>query len=197
MNRVFRLLSLTTLAALLSLGCEGEGSSNLTVERLPDVVPNLPAVPTLPPPPHPTTYDDGSYSVYGARRRARITMGTDLHVTGYIVAIYEPPGCPGPEACPPPAAPHIYIADTPDATDRRERMLVGGYAERQSQIDDAIRMARRGRAQQVDEEFGEVPIPTDFEVGNKIKVSGSFTQASSMGFRDSLGLIDYRGHETL
>ncbi|MCA9603724.1 MAG: hypothetical protein KC417_16950, partial [Myxococcales bacterium] len=77
------------LRALITLGCFGfllvgvaacdqAAASDLQVERLPDVKPNLPAVPTLPPPPYPVTYADSSYSVYGVRKRGNTTMDTDV-----------------------------------------------------------------------------------------------------------------------
>jgi len=197
MNRATRLLSVTSLAAFVLLGCGQEGATDLQVERLPDVVPNLPEVPQLPPPPHPLTYADGSYSVYGVRRRLRQTMDTEVAVTGYIVEVYQAPPCEGDETCPAPAAPHMFIADTPNETDPTKRLQVVGYADNQSQIDEARRDARRGRPQEVDPETGELPIPTDFDVGNKVKVAGQFARMSSAGFNNSMGLLDYRGHETL
>src|SRR5688572_11539396 len=73
-----------TAEAVLLTAC-GEGpAADLTIERLPDVTPNVPAVPTLPPPPYPVQYPDNSYSVYGLRRRESTTMDTDVQVTGYI-----------------------------------------------------------------------------------------------------------------
>jgi hypothetical protein len=183
---------------LLGIGCS-EGSANVTVIEEPPVTPNLPTVPQLPPPPHPTTYPDTSYSVYGLRHRMRNTIDTDVTVTGYVVQIYQPPVCEEDrqEACPRPAAPHMWIADTQGETDDMKRLMVVGYAENQEQIDEAVRDARAGRQQDIDPESGQIPIPTDFTVGNKVKVQGRFAQMSGSGFNSSLGVLDYRGHETL
>lgn len=194
-----------TLAVLLSAaalaGCDQQRpASDLTIERLPDVAPNLPSVPTLPPPPHEVQYSDGCFSVYGVRRRAGTTMDTDVCVTGYIVEIYLPPECPEGRTCDPPAAPHLWVADTRDAGQDDDRIMLAGYAENQTQIDEAVEQARRGRYQPPDAEqiaAGILPIPVDFAVGAKIKMQGRFTRMSGMGFNVSNGLIDYRSHEIL
>jgi len=206
MNRSMRGFGVALCAAAvlgtLTIACgdDGAAASDLTVERLPDVRPNLPEVPTLPPPPHPIQYPDNSYSVYGLRHRMRNTIDSDVEVTGYIVEIYEPPECPEGERCPVPAAPHMWIADTQNETDAGKRLMVVGYAENQAQIDEAIEDAERGRAEELTEEqiaMGMRPIPTDFHVGNKVKVQGRFVRISGAGFNSSEGLLDYAGHETL
>jgi hypothetical protein len=170
-------------------GCDSQSpASDLTIERLPDVNPSLPEVPTLPPPPFETRYQDSSYSIYGIRRMAATTMDSELAVTGYIVAIYQPPECPEGRTCEPPSAPHMWIADTREA---------GGYAENQTQIDEAVELARRNRYVPPDPESGMLPIPTDFGIGAKVKVTGRFTRISGAGFNVSNGLLEYRGHTTI
>lgn len=183
------------LAVPFVQGC-GEPETDLVVERLPEVEPNLPAVPTLPPPPHPVTYDDGSHSIYGLRSRLRNTIDTEVEVTGYIVEIYTPPECEE-EPCARPLAPHLWMADTRDEDSRRKHLMVVGYAENQEQIDEAVELAERGRYEPPDPETGLLPIPTDFHVGNKVKFSGRFTRVGGSGFNNSEGLLDYRGHETI
>jgi hypothetical protein len=62
-----RLIGLMMAGALLSAACEQTTSASegeAEAEQLPEIVPSLPEVPTLPPPPFPTTYEDDSYSVY-------------------------------------------------------------------------------------------------------------------------------------
>ncbi len=192
--------ALSGACALLLAGalvaCDSSAQANLKVERLPEVEPSLPPVPKLPPPPHPTTYPDGSYSVYGVRKRIRNTMDTELQVTGFIVEVYMPPECEE-EPCDRPAAPHMWIADTAGETDATKRLMVAGYAENQDQIDEAIEKAKRGKVEAPPAESGILPIPTDFVAGNKATVSGRFTRMSGSGFNSSEGLLEYRGHKTL
>lgn len=160
---------------------------------MPEIVPDLPEVPTLPPPPFPTTYEDDSYSIYGLRSRATKVLDTDLSVTGYIVEVYEPPPCEKrkKEECPKAAMPHIFIADTADQTERAEQLIVVGYADNQEQLE----RARRGR--KTTTISGDVLVPKDLKVGNKVRVKGYFTLISSGGFNTSNGLLEYDSHETL
>ncbi|MGD8863014.1 MAG: hypothetical protein PVI30_23575 [Myxococcales bacterium] len=180
-------------------GCDQAAEAKVQVEKLPEVKPNLPAVPTLPPPPHPTQYADQSYSVYGLRRQLRNTIDTEVDVTGYIAKIYEPPECPKKQKCPLPPAPHMWLSDVPGEQDESKLLLVAGYAENQEQIDEAIKDAKRGKTQDPAEleEMGLVPIPTDFAVGNKVKVKGRFAFVGGSGFQSSEGVLGYMGHETL
>ena len=182
---------------VLAGACGPSAASDLTIERLPDVEPNLPDVPTIPPPPFPTQYEDSSYSVYGLRRRMATTIDTEVEVTGYIVEIYVPPECPEDQQCPTPAAPHMWIADTRGEAERGKRLTVVGYAENQASIDDAIEAAQRGHPIVPDPDVDILPIPTDFAVGAKIKLSGQFARVSGSGFNISDGLLEYRGHTIL
>ena len=191
-----RLIGLMVAGVLLSAGCEQITSASepeTEAEQLPEIVPNLPEVPTLPPPPFPTTYEDESYSVYGLHQRPSKLLDLDLGVTGYIIEIYEPPACKNrkKEECPKVAAPHMFIADTADQTDRAEQLLVVGYADNQEQL----QRARRGRTTTTI--AGEVVVPRDLAVGNKVRVKGHFTLMSSGGFNTSNGLLEYASHETL
>jgi len=196
MIRVVTLLALL-VSGLVLVACDGGTASDLTVEKLPDVKPNLPAVPTLPPPPFPTQYGDQSYSVFGARKHARTTMDTEFEVTAFIVDIYVAPECPKGDTCPLPAAPHFWIADTRDEKDPLKKLAVVGYAENQKAIDEAVAQAARGAYKPPAAETGLLPIPTDLALGNKVKVKGRFTRVSGSGFNISNGLLEYRAHTTL
>ncbi len=191
-----RLIGLIVAGVLLSAGCEQITSASepeAEAEQLPKIVPNLPEVPTLPPAPFPTTYEDESYSVYGLRQRPAKLLDMDLGVTGFIIEIYEPPACKmrNKEQCPKVAAPHMFIADTADQTDRAEQLLVVGYADNQ----EPLQRARRGR--KTTTIAGDVVVPKDLAVGNKVRVKGHFTLISSGGFNTSNGLLEYASHETL
>lgn len=194
----FLAISAPTLVA-----CGPTPASDLTIERLPDVTPDVPTVPTLPPPPYPVTYPDGSYSVYGVRRRETTTIDTDVQVTGYIVEVYVPPVCPEGRTCPTPARPHMWIADARGVTDPNERLMIVGYAENQLAIDTAIEDHERGRTPEgLDETTGLLPtgvppVPWDFVVGNKVLVRGRFARVGASGFNESRGLIEWSGHTTI
>lgn len=197
--------SLKKLAVAATLSCEalalsacGEGpATDLTIEPVPEVSPNLPSVPTLPPPPYPVNWPDNSYSIYGLRRRESTTMDTDVQVTGYIVELYLPPECPEGRTCPTPAAPHMWIADARGVTDPHSRLMVVGYADNQLAIDEARELNERGRYEPPDPETGLRPIPVDFDVGAKVRISGHFARISASGFNVSEGLLEWNTHETL
>ncbi|MGF1467798.1 MAG: hypothetical protein ACFCGT_16865 [Sandaracinaceae bacterium] len=188
----------TCLLGVVLSACGPGPAADLEIERLPEVNPNLPSVPTLPEPPFPVTYDDNSYSVYGVRRRAATTMDSAVSLTGYVVDVYRAPPCEEGQTCPPPAAPHVYIADTPeDPEDHDQRILVAGYAENQTEVDEIMELHERGRYEQPDPESGQPPFPVDFVLGAKVKVEGRFTRVSGAGFNASNGLLEYRGYELI
>jgi hypothetical protein len=184
-------------------GCDKVANAKVQVEKLPDVTPSLPQVPTLPPPPYPTQHPDQSYSVYGLRRAMRRTIDTDVSVTGYIAKVFVPPECPkGKAKCPLPPAPHIWVADSATEADPSKLLIVAGYAENQATIDEAIKDAKRGKkksasAQKDMAQLGLLPVPVDFDEGAKIKVKGRFSFVSGSGFQSSEGVLEYGGHETL
>jgi hypothetical protein len=187
-----------TLGASL-LGCNSaKPAEDITIERLPDVNPNLPAVPTLPAPSHPAQYPDQSYSVFGVRRRMHQTMNTDVAVTGYIVSIYEPPECPPDRACPLPRRPHLFIADSKDERDTANLLRLTRYADNHTEVAEAVEALRRNRPLQREEGDDRPPIPGDFGVGAKINVRGKFVRLSGeTGYLDSEGLLEYLGHTTI
>ncbi|HEX2676417.1 MAG TPA: hypothetical protein VHM19_07250, partial [Polyangiales bacterium] len=131
-----RILVVCALGGGVALsGCEQTAQAKIPVEKLPEVKPSLPSVPTLPAAPYPVQYPDQSYSVYGLRRAMRRTINTDVNVTAYIAKVFVPPECPPKEKCPLPPAPHMYLADTKTETDPAKLVIVAGYAENQKAID--------------------------------------------------------------
>jgi hypothetical protein len=199
---VCAIASLPTVSA-----CEQTASAKVPVEKLPDVKPSLPPVPTLPPPPFPIQYSDQSYSVYGLRRAIRKTINTEVTVTGYLAKVFVPPVCP-PEGtpakeaktfkCPLPPAPHVWVADTKQETDNTKMVLIGGFAENQKAIDDAIAESKKPKKKAAPpEDTGLIPVPVDLFLGAKAKLKGRFTYMSGAGFQSSEGVMDYGGHEIL
>jgi len=203
MNRLTRILCVLAVLGTMALqGCDKQAEAKVNVEKLPDIKPSLPAVPTLPPPPFPTQFADQSYSVYGLRRMLRKTIDTDVVVTGYIAKVYVPPECPPKQKCPLPPAPHVWLADTAGEQDESKLLILAGYAENQTSIDEAIAAAKKGKKPTAEElkeqeDTGILPIPIDFFTGAKLKVTGRFAYIGGSGFQSSEGVLDYRGHETL
>lgn len=189
--------ALSLLGVPLLTGCEKAASAKITVEKLAEVKPSLPAVPTIPPPPFPLEYEDRSFSVFGLRRKLAHTINQDVTVTGYIAKVFVPPECEKNTKCPTPAAPHIWLADTPTEQETSKLLLVAGYAENQAAIDEAVKAAERGKPIIPPEETGLLPVPTDFNLGAKVKAKGRFAYISGSGFQSSQGVLEYRGHETL
>lgn len=198
MRNVSKVMCVLALCGLpLFAGCEQTATANVNVEKLPAVEPNVPAVPTLPPPPYPIQYDDQSYSVYGVRRAIRRTIDTDVKVTGYIAEVYKPPECEKDQKCPLPPAPHMFLADSASETDKKKMLLVAGYAENQLSLDEALEAAMKGKPILPPEDSGLLPVPTDFFKGAKVKIEGRFAYMSGSGFQSSEGVLGYNGHETL
>jgi len=189
--------ALSLLGVPMMSGCEKTATAKITVEKLAEVKPSLPAVPTIPPPPFPLEYDDHSFSVFGLRRKLAHTINQDVTVTGFIAKVFVPPVCEKGAKCPTPAAPHIWVADTVSETETPRLLLVAGYAENQAAIDEAVKAAERGKPIIPPEETGLLPVPTDFNLGAKIKIKGRFAYISGSGFQSSQGVLEYRGHETL
>ncbi|HEX5656102.1 MAG TPA: hypothetical protein VFX59_02860 [Polyangiales bacterium] len=191
-------MSAPLLACLLfNAACDSSSGANAEVTKLPDIKPNLPAVPTLPPPPYPIQYSDSSYSLFGLRKKIKNTMDTELDLTGYVVETYTPPECPENKNCPAARAPHVYLADSKGEADASKRILLVGYAENQKSIDDTIIEKKKGKYKAPDPESGQLPIPTDLFPDAKIKVHARFTRVSGAGFAQSDGLLDYRAHTTI
>jgi hypothetical protein len=188
------------LGALGLLGCEQAQEAKVNVEKLSDFTPNLPSVPTIPTPPHPTQYPDGSYSVYGVRKMIRNTINTALSITGYVAKVYEPPPCPEDKRCPTPAAPHLWLADAADEQEETKLLLIAGYAENQTQLDEAVEAAMKGQPLEVAEGSDAPPIPVDLFKGAKVKFQGTFGYstggfgAAMRGFQHSDGVLAYSTH---
>ena len=187
------------VCALASLtACEQTAAAKVPVEKLPDVKPSLPPVPTIPPMKQPIQYPDQSYSVEGLRKVKNRTINSEVNMTGYIAKVFVPPECPPKQKCPLPSAPHFWISDAKGETDPLKLLLVAGYAENQKAIDDAMKEAKKSKkAAPPPEDTGLIPIPVDLFQDAKIKIKGRFTFMSGSGFSSSAGVLDYLGHEIL
>jgi hypothetical protein len=194
---MLRALPVIIIAAALAMGCDPTGTPPPVEEKPSDFTPNLPAVPTLRVPQVPVTYPDGSYSVFGLRKKKKETMGQRIRVTGYVVDMYEKPFCPEGKTCPPAKMPHLWIADNADEKETMYKMTVVGYAEGFQQIAKCKEDALAGVVVELAEGVELPPCVWDWQPGKKYKVDGWFMTFSSHGFQDSMGLIDYKDHECI
>ncbi|MBI2897327.1 MAG: hypothetical protein HYY06_27465 [Deltaproteobacteria bacterium] len=182
------------VAVVALSGAPGCGDDTDTSVEEPTIRPNLPAVPNVPPSPYPITYPDGTYTVYGLRKRLEHTMDTDVRVTATIVDVYVPPECPEGRTCPPAKMPHLWLGDSADEQDANRRLTLVGYAANQKEIDDAREDAAHGRTPEPPEGEGLPPIPIDLDRGRRGIFEGRFARISGAGFLESEGLLDYRNH---
>jgi len=166
-------------------------------EKPPDFQPNLPTVPTITIPNVPINYPDGSYSVYGLRKKKKETMRQRVKVKGIVVEIYQKPVCPEGKTCPPAKMPHLWIADTMGETNPKYRLAVVGYAEGFQQMEKCKEDALKGIVQEIPEGVELPPCVWDFELGHQYMIDGWFTMISSHGFQDSDGLLEYKDHKCL
>jgi len=187
------------VALTLLLGCNPTGSSGgvPTEEKPPDFQPNLPAVPTITVPNVPVNMPDGSYSVFGLRKKQKETMRQRVRVTGTVVEIYEKPFCSEGKTCPPAKMPHMWIADTPGEKNPKYRLTVVGYAEGFQQMAKCKEDAEKGVVVEIPEGVELPPCVWDFEMNHTYLLDGWFTIISSHGFQDSDGLLEYKDHKCL
>ncbi len=214
MKHVVLAAALVLIAALVAVGPAGcEPSSTLTVvveEGANALRVNLPAVPTLPPPPQPVTHPDGAHTIWGIRHVAARNWNKSVRVRGYITRAYVPMirdarthqmrPCRELDRCLE-DKPHIFIADTANEQDPERLMMVTGYAQFQADIDTARLAARRpGAAPAVPAAppGGPLPppMPIDFYDGARVVVTGTLVRHAPNGMGDSNGLLNYISHVT-
>jgi hypothetical protein len=194
----------------LAVACGGESKLSVTVEEGANARrANLPAVPTLPPPPpaHPSGSNE-IFTVYGVRHFAAKNWGKRVQVRGFIVKVHEEfvPNTNPPRLCLErdhcnEERPHVFLADSATEQDPEKWIQVTGYAQFQYEVLDAQRAARSGRppAPQQGAQLGQMAppaIPTDFYRGAQVTVTGEFVRRAPNGQADSRGLIAYRSHTT-
>lgn len=185
-------------AVMVSAACDQQTRSPVVEESMPEIRPNLPPIPKVPPPRHPIQYEDGTYSVYGLRKRIRQTMDEEIRVKAYIVKIFEPTPCPEGRTCPPPPMPHLWLGDDMDETSERRLLRLVGFANSQLEMEEERERQERGE-QPTEEQLaaGLPPIIYDWQLGKRYVIKGRFARTSGTGFSYSEGLLEYMEHECL
>lgn len=187
-----------TVVGLIILAACGDNQSAVVTEELPELQPNLPPVPKVPPPAHPLQYDDGTWTVYGLRKRLRQNINEEVRVKAYVVKVFTPEPCPEDRTCPPPPMPHLWLGDDLDETSTRKLIRLVGYAQSQDEMDTARDEAEKNRGREPEEQPpGLPPLIYDWQQGKMYRIKGRFTRASGVGFADSEGLLEYMEHECL
>jgi hypothetical protein len=194
---------LLVVCALGSSGCNvvenAPGVKKLVVEEVGAYKPDLPAIPIIPKPAVAETFSDGSYSVYGLRKKIRNTVETKVTVTAYIAKIYEKPDCQEGQPCHV-LMPHLFLADEQDEDMDRRLLRLVGYAQSFREMEEAEAASKKRPKKQPETEDGEVPLPKivwDWKTGHKYRVSGLFTRRSASGFMDTDGMIEFESYECL
>lgn len=183
---------------LLSLSACDERQAPVIAEDLPEIRPNLPPIPKVPPPRHKIQYDDGTWSVYGLRKRLRQNINEEVRVKAYVVKIFTPEPCPEGRTCPPAPMPHLWLGDDLDETSERKLVRLVGYAQSQEEMDSAREEAEKGRDPDPEEEAaGLPPIIYDWQQGKRYIIKGRFARSSGTGFAYSEGLLEYMEHNCL
>jgi hypothetical protein len=189
---------IATAVVMLSLSACGEQSAAVVAEDLPEIRPNLPAVPSVPPPRHKIQYDDGTWSVYGLRKRLRQNINEEVRVKAFVVKVFTPEPCPEGRTCPPASMPHLWLGDDQDETSERKLLRLVGYAQSQQEMDTARENAEKGRDTSAEEAAaGLPPVIFDWQQGKQYVVKGRFTRSSGTGFAYSEGLLEYMEHTCL
>ncbi|MBL8678420.1 MAG: hypothetical protein JNK05_04610 [Myxococcales bacterium] len=205
-------LALSGLVAgtVLAVACGGESKLNVTVEEGSNARrANLPAVPTLPPPPpaHPSGSNE-IFTVYGVRHFAAKNWTKRVQVRGFIVKVHEEfvPNANPQRLCLErdhcnEERPHVFLADSATEQDPEKWIQVTGYAQFQYEVLDAQRAARSGRPAPPPQgaQLGAMAppsIPTDFFKGAQVTVTAEFVRRAPNGQADSRGLLNYRSHTT-
>jgi hypothetical protein len=172
MNRFVLLAVLGVALAAGALACDnGSGGQSLhetEATPLPPIKVDLPPPPPFTAPTTPEKYPDGSYSIYGLRKKIDSMIGQKVTVTAFVKSVYQCPECPKGQECKACQQPHFWLND--DKNGKPEKgMMVVDYPTKKPLVDK----------------------PPEFIVGNKYKVTGVFQRSSLTGFNASDGLLTH------
>jgi hypothetical protein len=203
-------IGVTVACGLLVLAACGTPSGPAPVQgqedqqaaaKLPEIRPALPQVPSVPLPQHKIQNDDGTWSVYGLRKRVRQTMDEEVRVKAYVVKIFVPEPCPEGQTCPPPPMPHLWLGDDLDETSESHLLRVVGWATSQAEIEMAREEAAKNktltRAEVLEKIGGELPVVWDWQQGKQYIVKGRFTRFAGTGFGAQEGLLEFIDYQCL
>ena len=180
----------------LSAGNFLSSSSDLVIEELPVLTPDLPTVPTIPTSDYyPISYEDNSLSIHGLRTHFLDNLEKTISIRGYIVDIYSPPTCdPNKDSSCKIEAPHMWLADNPKEKNKKNMLIVIGYALNHKNL---VHLARKKKSSSKHANKEQITIPiTGYKKGDLIQFTGRFTRTSPLEFVDSNGLLVYHSHRS-
>jgi len=186
----------TGLGLLALAACETRAPV-VVEQNMPEIRPNLPPIPDVPPPRHPLQYDEGTWTVYGLRKRINQVMDEEVRAKAYIVKIYEPQPCPEGRTCPPSPMPHLWLGDDLDETKERNLIRLVGYANSQEDMNKAREDFEKGVEPSEEDLASGIKTVWDWQQGKQYMVKGHFARSSGTGFMYSEGLLEYIEHQCL
>ena len=198
LEKLYKSCFVLFLLAAFSFACSNPmGGPAPKEEKPPDFTPNLPSVPTIQIPNVPINFPDGSYSIFGLRKKKSETMRQRVRVSGIVVETYNKPFCAEGKTCPPAKMPHLWLADTMGEKNPKYRLTLVGYVEGFQQMAQCKEDAEKGIVVDIPEGVELPPCVWDLDIGHKYMIEGWFTIISSHGFQDSDGLLEYKDHKCL
>ncbi len=187
------------IGVVIAAGCD-QARQPVVEQELPEIRPNLPPIPKVPPPRFKIQYQDGTYSVYGLRKRIRQTIEEEVRIQGIVAKIFEPDPCPEGTTCALPPMPHLWLGDEAEETSPFKLIRLVGYAQSQHEMDDAReeaeKLAKRNKTPEPPPP-GLPPLVWDWQLGKRYEIKGRFTRTSGTGFAEPEGLLEYMEHRCL
>lgn len=193
-NIVFVLTSVPLM--ILSNACETRTrapATGLIDARQPD----LPPVPKVRSPRHKIQYEDGTYSVFGLRKRLRDNIDEVVRVKGLVIKIYQPQPCDEGETCPPQTMPHVWLGDDLDESSEQKLLLFVGYAIGHDGTHQAKNGAGEVKLSTEEQASSQLPIVHDWHRGNRYIVKGTLRRISEGSCFAPDVLLEYIEHQCL
>lgn len=158
---------------LLAIAAPGCDSAKEADTQLAQIKVNLPPSPSFQKEHAPEKYADGTYSIYGLRKKLRKHLNKEFRVKAFMLEVYKCPHekCKGKD-CPRCKRPHFWLSDRASGP-KKKAMMVTDYPKRDPQTRRKLKLHE----------------------GIQYLVSGYFARNSGTGFSASDGLMKYTGSE--
>src|SRR5579883_668204 len=155
--------SLLGAAAGCSDSNAGTGLNTGEAVALPGMKVNLPPPPSFADQDQPTSFPDGTVTVFGLRKEMDKYLGKEVKVKAYLLEVYQCPPCPKKQVCKLCDQPNFFLSDKPDGKKEKALMVVDYLMPKQK--------------------------PPALTIGKQYVVDGTFARNSPTGFASSDGLL--------